>query len=1533
MEQPLVWRDSLLGAPDEEELEKPFNLDDMEDCLASSQVMKTTLSRVQGMVKVTEDDDDDDEKDKDSSSKNFPTEWPSWRIKVHVFCIRNRWFERVVFTCIVLNCVLASMEDARSTSPLQTVIHFSEFVFTPIYVLEMFIKWVGFGFFKSPYGYFRNMWNVLDFVIVVISVYIILDRVAQIHLFPDDVGMAAMRSVRLIRPLRSISALTSLRLLVHSIISSLRPIFDVVLLYLLVMVVLAVLGVELFKGRLRYRCFEPQYDSRNRTNVTYVVQDPAQTCDITFNINTTEYLPLVSSYACPYGTVCRMYGNPNAGYASFDDFPSAMMLLVYVITMEGWTDLMYTTMDAVNNVASWYYIVSVVVGGLFFLNLALVIINEAFDANFKAEKARVRELRNQLSPLGEYHASGEVTKENFDAAKSSWMKAQRGRANTLLRAVEGRMFHRFFLSLIVLNAILLMCNYDGMPQEMEEALDLSQQVLTFFFALEIALKMAANGLRFFRDGWNLFDVVVIGMSLFDVIGSWFGQPPFFAVSALRCLRLLLLLEHAAGFPDLQRWVSVFSKALRASMMLNVLILLLVFFFALLGVQLFAGSLCGVDESQPATSTRCAGVPRLNFDNLGWSLITVFSLLAGDDWLTTMENGMKGAGKWYGFYYAVFYIIGNYLVLNLCIAVVLNSRTLEASEDPTKIKEQKKSELETGTELLAIASGAQENDHLSQTKNAGYIASLTETVTNLKNNSTNSLEQTFGTKSLFLIPQESKFRKNMVAFLHCRWVEGVLIVAICISTVTLALESPMDPPDSMLQSFIVKVDTVLTYVFTGEVVLKIIACGLVLHGDSYLRRDNWNKLDFIIVTLSLVGLAHEDNKWLRTVKVCRVMRPLRFISKFEGLKLLVNSLVSAMQPLGSVAVISIMVWCLFSTIALQLFRGETKACTQDVWGDRSYQYPYFTTKDSCLNATNPASQNYAWKSAHTNFDHIFSSMLTLYTVATLEGWTNVMLLGIDTVDTTTAPRRDNNPYIAGFFIAYVMIMAFFVLNMFIGVLIDTYSEEKKKSIESNIKLSQEQKEWVSLYRKALHHVKPPQYASYASGSFRDKLQKIAQHKWFDFACYVLVVGNVVLLASDHADSTTEYEWSLSSVDALFVILFVLEITFRFVALGTRTFFEDRINALDFVLMILAVLNTVVDFTGYFRHLVFILRTTRLLRLLRICRLSRGLRTLLKTLVLSVPAFVNVISLLLLLLILFGFIGIRMFHGLKYSDNITRQANFDSVLNAVLLLFRITTGENWQLLMFDAMVQPPYCSPQLNDCGHPIGAPIYFCLFFFLGRYILLNVFIAVILDSFGTASCEEGVVVHAVDMANFREVWHKFDPKDTYLMPAPSLVSFVRQLGPPIAAEVHKKSYNDVMRFLAKLRIPVHSGYVAQQDILDRLLRYDYAVALPPDVEMTLQKLLRQKYKAKARDRKLQLEVGGEGKLSTLSINEIVAAMRIQARWRAIMARKKAPKSLVVNRLLGTPQARHIQAPPQPKPPQQQQLSNSENSLDITWSKI
>lgn len=152
---------------------------------------------------------------------------------------------------------------------------------------------------------------------------------------------------------------------------------------------------------------------------------------------------------------------------------------------------------------------------------------------------------------------------------------------------------------------------------------------------------------------------------------------------------------------------------------------------------------------------------------------------------------------------------------------------------------------------------------------------------------------------------------------------------------------------------------------------------------------------------------------------------------------------------------------------------------------------------------------------------------------------------------------------------------------------------------------------------------------------------------------------------------------------------------------------------------------------------------------------------------------------LLVFFYALAGSILFGTVKYGEGIGRRANFGSPVTGVAMLFRIVTGEDWNKVMHDCMVQPPYCTLAANywetDCGNFTASLVYFCTFYVIITYIVLNLLVAIIMENFSLFySNEEDALLSYADIRNFQNTWNIVDIHQRGVIPV-RRVKFILRL--------------------------------------------------------------------------------------------------------------------------------------------------------------
>lgn len=180
----------------------------------------------------------------------------------------------------------------------------------------------------------------------------------------------------------------------------------------------------------------------------------------------------------------------------------------------------------------------------------------------------------------------------------------------------------------------------------------------------------------------------------------------------------------------------------------------------------------------------------------------------------------------------------------------------------------------------------------------------------------------------------------------------------------------------------------------------------------------------------MALTNVDLPVIKILRLLRTLRPLRVISHNIAMKLIVASLFESVGAIANVIVVVVCVWLMFAIFAINIFAGKFFYCSIG-------QYTYHTKYECNINGG-------SWVRHEQNFDDIFQAMLTLFNVASLEGWPDVMIAAVDTVDEVgLGPEKEASVIMGFFFIIFILIGSFFLMNFFVGVLFLKYTQASER----------------------------------------------------------------------------------------------------------------------------------------------------------------------------------------------------------------------------------------------------------------------------------------------------------------------------------------------------------------------------------------------------------------------------------------------------------------------------------------------------------
>ncbi|XP_053094635.1 voltage-dependent T-type calcium channel subunit alpha-1G isoform X3 [Pangasianodon hypophthalmus] len=589
-----------------------------------------------------------------------------------------------------------------------------------------------------------------------------------------------------------------------------------------------------------------------------------------------------------------------------------------------------------------------------------------------------------------------------------------------------------------------------------------------------------------------------------------------------------------------------------------------------------------------------------------------------------------------------------------------------------------------------------------------------------------------TWSLYLFPPESRIRVSCNKIITHKMFDHVVLVIIFLNCITIAMERPKIEAKSPERIFLTVSNYIFTAIFVTEMTIKVVALGWCFGEKSYLK-SSWNVLDGMLVLISVIDIlvsmiSNSGTKilgMLRVLRLLRTLRPLRVISRAPGLKLVVETLMSSLKPIGNIVVICCAFFIIFGILGVQLFKGKFYVCQ----GEDTRN---ITNKSDCLLA------KYKWVRHKYNFDNLGQALMSLFVLASKDGWVDIMYDGLDAVGVDQQPMMNHNPWMLLYFISFLLIVAFFVLNMFVGVVVENFhkcrrhqeAEEAKRREEKRLKRMEKKRR--SKEKELAEAQCKPYYSDYSPT--RRLIHKMCTSHYLDLFITIVIGLNVITMSMEHYQQPKVLDEALKICNYIFTIIFVLESVFKLVAFGFRRFFKDRWNQLDLAIVLLSIMGITLEEIEVNASLpinptiIRIMRVLRIARVLKLLKMAVGMRALLDTVIQALPQVGNLGLLFMLLFFIFAALGVELFGDLICDDlhpceGLGRYATFKNFGMAFLLLFRVSTGDNWNGIMKDTLRD---CAHDNGTCYNTVVSPIYFVSFVLTAQFVLVNVVIAVLM---------------------------------------------------------------------------------------------------------------------------------------------------------------------------------------------------------------
>ncbi|XP_037334557.2 voltage-dependent L-type calcium channel subunit alpha-1D isoform X2 [Pungitius pungitius] len=1026
-----------------------------------------------------------------------------------------------------------------------------------------------------------------------------------------------------------------------------------------------------------------------------------------------------------------------------------------------------------------------------------------------------------------------ITKSKCSRQWRRWNRFCRRKCRAAVKSVT---FYWLVIILVFLNTLTIASEHYNQPDWLTTVQDVANKVLLAMFTLEMLVKMYSLGLQaYFVSLFNRFDCFVVCGGIVETILVELAIMSPLGISVFRCVRLLRIFKVTRHWASLSNLVASLLNSMKSIASLLLLLFLFIIIFSLLGMQLFGGKF-NFDETVTKRST---------FDNFPQALLTVFQILTGEDWNTVMYDGIMAyggpasSGMVVCIYFIILFICGNYILLNVFLAIAVDNladaESLNtAQKEEEEAKKRKNSVKDTSTdakrveiidvkdgETKATAEVLLEEDKVSypaidspacdDDDNGGVVPEVPPGSHHLRLSELSIKEKTppipLGS-AFFIFSSTNPFRVFCHKLINHQIFTNLILVFIMLSSISLAAEDPIRN-FSARNIILGYADYVFTSIFTFEILIKMTAFGAFLHKGAFCR-NYFNLLDLLVVGVSLVsfGIQSSAISVVKILRVLRVLRPLRAINRAKGLKHVVQCVFVAIRTIGNIMIVTTLLQFMFACIGVQLFKGKFYRCTDDAKSspdDCKGTYILYNNGDTAL----PMVKERIWYNSDFNFDNVLMAMMALFTVSTFEGWPTLLYKAIDSNRENMGPIYNYRIEISIFFIIYIIIIAFFMMNIFVGFVIVTFQEQGEKEYQ-NCELDKNQRQCVEYALKAR-----PLRRYIPKNPYQYKFWYVVNSTGFEYVMFVLIILNTLCLAIQHHGQSHLFNYAMDILNMVFTGVFTVEMILKLIAFKPRGYVGDAWNVFDALVVIgsvvdiilsqnyfadawntfdaLIVVGSVVDIAitevnnteDSARISITFFRLFRVMRLVKLLSRGEGIRTLLWTFIKSFQALPYVALLIAMLFFIYAVIGMQVFGKIAMVDGtqINRNNNFQTFPQAVLMLFRCATGEAWQEIML-ACLPGKLCDPESDynpgeerTCGSGF-AIIYFISFYMLCAFLIINLFVAVIMDNFDYLTRDWSILgPHHLD--EFKRIWSEYDPEAKGRIKHLDVVTLLRRIQPPL----------------------------------------------------------------------------------------------------------------------------------------------------------
>jgi hypothetical protein len=518
-----------------------------------------------------------------------------------------------------------------------------------------------------------------------------------------------------------------------------------------------------------------------------------------------------------------------------------------------------------------------------------------------------------------------------------------------------------------------------------------------------------------------------------------------------------------------------------------------------------------------------------------------------------------------------------------------------------------------------------------------------------------------------------------------------------------------------------------------------------------------------------------------------------------------ALFDSLIAIFNVIVVLLIVWLIFAILGVSLLGGKLYSCSNIL----------IENQDDCL------SSGFTWNVIEPNYDNVINAISTLFILSSEEGWPDIMYQAVDVRGVGLSPKRDSSPYLAYYFVVFILIGSFFFLNFFIGVVFDKFNWAKRNEMSTAaLVLTKEQALWVEIQHllpRARPHIEVETEKSY----LRRFCTRIYKSRLFELFIIFIIIVNILQMAMVYNEASNEYLMVLENINLAITLVFILEAVLKIIGSGLKAYFYNSWNRFDFFVVTTSAIDIFLSFFIGTRTILLrlgpqmfkMLRIFRISKLIRIFKALKTLETLITIFGYSLPAILNVLSLLTLIFFIYSVLGVNLFHSIHSGKVINSYNNFHNFGKAMITLFRVSTGEDWYLIMYD-------CKNAINLTV----SGIFFMSFVTITSFVMLNFFIMVIIQTYEDFEKNPFNIFKKFthDIKMIKKVWAQFADKQViHRIHFRELIRMMKELSSDFGDFTHL-DYDQMMKKMSAIQMEIDVfGFIYYNDFLFAIMKYKY----------------------------------------------------------------------------------------------------------------